>query len=58
MLLCLKIRISSKGNESIKGLTNVLTHLKAYLINIFQLSKKVIKVILKSTVIRSLSIQI
>ena len=30
-LLCLKIIISSKVNESIKGLANVLTHLKAYL---------------------------
>ncbi|XOW07242.1 transposase [Streptococcus thermophilus] len=29
--------ISSKINASIKGLANVLTHLKAYLINILQL---------------------
>jgi len=29
----LKIIISSKVNESIKGLVNVLIHLKAYLIN-------------------------
>ena len=33
----LKIVISSKINASIKGLANVLTHLKAYLINILQL---------------------
>ena len=32
-LPCLKIIISSKVNKSIKGLANVLTHLKAYLIN-------------------------
>ena len=31
------IIISSKVNASIKGLANVLTHLKAYLINILQL---------------------
>ena len=36
-LLCLKIIISSKVNVSTKGLANVLTHLKAYLINILQL---------------------
>ncbi|CAD0130127.1 protein of unknown function [Streptococcus thermophilus] len=33
----MKIIISSKINASIKGLANVLTHLKAYLINILQL---------------------
>ncbi|CAD0137308.1 protein of unknown function [Streptococcus thermophilus] len=33
----MKIIISSKINASIKGLDNVLTHLKAYLINILQL---------------------
>ena len=33
LVTCLKNIISSKVNESIKGLDNVLTHLKAYLIN-------------------------
>ncbi|CAD0176440.1 protein of unknown function [Streptococcus thermophilus] len=44
----MKIIISSKINASIKGLANVLTHLKAYLINILQLYLSCLHIIIDS----------